>query len=75
MININNSTKGKRDESSKIEQIWTDQTSNVEDGQTDDDNKRYHTAITKHCRKKKKKNKTKLDFIMKLFITSHNKNQ
>ena len=38
MINTNNATKGKSDESSKIEQIGMDQTSNVEDEETDDDN-------------------------------------
>ena len=48
VININDATKGKNDESSKIEQIWTDKISNDEDGETDNDNKRHHTAITKH---------------------------
>ena len=55
MINTNNATKGKSDESSKIEQIGTDQTSNVENDEIDDDNiplnkfyKRCHTTITKH---------------------------
>ena len=51
----NYATKGKSDESSKIEQIGMDQTSNVEDEETNDDNipfnKLYnhrHTVITKH---------------------------
>ena len=54
MINTNNVTKGKSDESSKIEQTGMDQTSNVEDEEIDDDNiplnklyKRCHTTITK----------------------------
>ena len=51
----NYATKGKSDESSKFEQIGMDQTSNVEDEETNDDNipfnKLYnhrHTVITKH---------------------------
>ena len=55
MINTNNVTKGKSDESLKIEQIGMDQTSNVEDEEIDDDNislsklyKHRHTTITKH---------------------------
>ena len=55
MINTNNVTKGKSDESSKIKQIGMDQTSNVEDEEIADDNislnklyNRRHTAITKH---------------------------
>ena len=55
MINTNNVTKGKSDESSKIEQIGMDQTLNVEDEEIDDDNislsklyKDCHTTITKH---------------------------
>ena len=55
MINTNDATKGKSDESLKIEQIGMDQTSNVEDEETDDDNiplnklnKHRHTVITKH---------------------------
>ena len=54
MINTNNATKGKSDESSKIERIGTDQTSNIEYEEIDDDNiplnklyKRRHTTITK----------------------------
>ena len=77
VINTNDATKWKSNESSKIEQIGTNQTSNVEDEEIDDDNiplnklyKRHHTTITKYWRKKKKK---KHDFVMKLFITSHNK--
>ena len=38
VINTNNATKGKSDESSKIEWIGMDQTSNVEDEEIDDDN-------------------------------------
>ena len=75
MINTNNVTKGKSDESSKIEQIGMDQTSNVKDEEIDDDNislsklyKCRHTTITKHWRNKKE---TKI--VMKLLITSHNK--
>ena len=70
--------KEKNDESSKIEQIETYQTSNIKDEETDDNNippnKIYmhcHTPKTKHWRNKKKKQ----DFTMKLFITSHNKYQ
>ena len=55
VINTNNATKGKSDESSKIEQIGTNQTSNIEDEEIDDDNislsklyKHRHTTITKH---------------------------
>ena len=55
VINTNNATKRKSDESSKIEQIGMDQTSNVEDEEIADDNislnklyKRRHTVITKH---------------------------
>ena len=55
VIKTNDATKGKSDESSKIEQIGMDQTSNVEDEETNDDNisfnKLYnhrHTVITKH---------------------------
>ena len=55
VISTNDATKGKSDESSRIEQIWMDQTSNVEDEETDDDNiplnklyKYCHSAITKH---------------------------
>ena len=55
VINTNNVTKGKSDESSKVEQIGMDQTSNVEDEEIDDDNislnklyKHRHTTITKH---------------------------
>ena len=60
VINTNNSTKWKSDESSKIEQIEADQTSNSENEEIDDDNiplnkfyKCRHTTITKHWRKKK----------------------
>ena len=55
VINTNNATKGKSDESSKIEQIGTNQTSNIEDEEIDNDNiplnklyKCCHTAITKY---------------------------
>ena len=55
MINTNNATKGKSNESSKIKQIGIYQTSSVKDEETDDDNiplnklyMRHHTAITKH---------------------------
>ena len=55
MININDATKETSDESSKIEHIGMEQTSNVEDEETDDDSiplnklyKRHHTAITKY---------------------------
>ena len=61
----------------KNEQIGTNQTSNVEDEETDDDNiplnklnKHRHTVITKHWGNRKKK-----VFVIKLFITSYNKNQ
>ena len=80
MINTNNATKGKSDESSKIEQIGTNQTSNIEDEEIDNDNiplnklyKCCHTTITKYWRKKKAK--TKKYFVIKFFITSHNKYQ
>ena len=75
VINTNDVTKWKSDESSKIEQIGINKTSNVKDEEIDDDNiplnklyRRHHTAITKHWRKKE-------DFLLKLFITSQNKNQ
>ena len=78
VINTNDATKWKSDKSSKIEQIGMDQTSNVEDEETNDDNiplnklyKRHYTTITKHWRNQKKKKK----IIMKFFITSHNKDQ
>ena len=55
VINTNNVTKGKSNESSKVKQISIDQTSSVEDEETDDDNiplnkvyKRHHNTITKH---------------------------
>ena len=55
MINTSDATKGKSDESLRIEQIGTDQTSNVEAEETDDDNiplnklyKCCHITITKH---------------------------
>ena len=55
VINTSDATKGKSDESLRIEQIGTDQTSNVEDEETDDDNiplnklyKCRHITITKH---------------------------
>ena len=55
VINTNNATKGKSDESSKIEQIGTNQTSNIEDEEIDNDNiplnklyKCCHTTITKY---------------------------
>ena len=55
MINTNDVTKGKSDESLRIEKIRTDQTSNVEDEKTDNDNiplnkleKCHHTTIIKH---------------------------
>ncbi|KAL0011152.1 hypothetical protein SO802_006260 [Lithocarpus litseifolius] len=38
VINTNDATKEENDKSSQIEQIRTDQTSNVEDEETDDDN-------------------------------------
>ena len=63
VINTNDATKWKSNERSKIEQIGTNQTSNVEDEEIDDDNiplnklyKHHHTTITKYWRKKKKKN-------------------
>ena len=78
MININDATKGKSDESTKIEQIGMDQTSNIENEEIDDDNiplnklyKHRHSAI----KKKNIKETKKQDYVMKLFITSHNKNQ
>ena len=61
VINTNDATKWKSDESSKIEQIGIDKTSNVEDKEIDDDNiplnklyKHCHITITKHWRKKKR---------------------
>jgi len=77
VINTNDATKGKSDESLKIEQIGTNQTSNVEVEETDDYNiplnKLYkHRHITKNKALKKQK---KQDFAMKLFITSHNKDK
>ena len=80
VINTNNATKGKSDESSKIEQKGTNQTSNIEDEEIDNDNiplnklyKCCHTTITKYRRNKKAK--TKKYFVIKFFITSHNKYQ
>ena len=62
VINTNDATKWKSGKNSKIEQIGMDQTSNVEDEETDDDNlplnklyKHRHTTITKHWRRGKKK--------------------
>ena len=55
VINTNNVTKGKSNESSKVKQISIDQTSNIEDEETNDDNiplnklyKCFHTKITKY---------------------------
>ena len=55
VISTNNVTKEKSDESSKIEQIGTNQTSNIEDEEIDNDNiplnklyKCCHTTITKY---------------------------
>ena len=60
MINTNDATKGEIDRSSQIEQIRIDQTSNVEDEETDDDNiplnmlyKRRHTSKNKAFKKQK----------------------
>ena len=62
MININDATKGKSDESTKIEQIGMDQTSNIENEETDDDNiplnklyMRRHITKNKALKKQKKK--------------------
>ena len=74
MINTNDATKGEIDKSSQIEQIRIDQTSNVEDEETDDDNiplnmlyKRRHTSKNKAFKKQ--------NLAIKLFITSQNKYQ
>ena len=76
MINTNDATKWKNYESSKFEQIEMDQTSNVDNEEIDDDNiplNKFHKHCqTKHWRNKKKQKK---DFVMKLFITLHNKDQ
>ena len=74
VINTNDATKWKNYESSKFEQIEMDQTSNVDDEEIDDDNislNKFH----KHCQIKHWRNKKKKDFVMKLFITLHNKDQ
>ena len=69
MINTNDATKGtngatkrENDKSSQIEQIMIDQTSNVEDEETNDDNiplnllyKRQHTSKNKAFKKQKNK--------------------
>ena len=59
VINTNDATKWKSNESSKIEQIGTNQTSNVEDEEIDDDNislNKFHKHCQiKHWRNKKKK--------------------
>ena len=61
MINTNDATKGEIDKSSQIEQIRIDQTSNVEDEGTDDDNiplnmlyKRRHTSKNKKTKSRNK---------------------
>ena len=74
VINTNNATKGKSDESSKIEQIGVDQTSNIENKEIDDDvhNPQASPYHNNKTLKKKKKNK---NLVMKVFITSHNKDQ
>ncbi|KAL0009125.1 hypothetical protein SO802_010627 [Lithocarpus litseifolius] len=58
----NDATKGENDKSSQIEQIRIDQTSNVEDEETNDDNiplnmlyKRRHTSKNKAFKKQKNK--------------------
>ena len=58
----NDATKGENDKSSQIEQIMIDQTSNVEDEETNDDNiplnllyKRQHTSKNKAFKKQKNK--------------------
>ena len=56
VINTNNATKGKSDESSKIEQIGTDQTSNIEDKETDDDSIPLNKLYKCHHTRKKYKN-------------------
>ena len=55
VINTNNATKGKSNESSKIKQIGIYQTSSVKDEETGDDNiplnklyKHRHNTITNH---------------------------
>ena len=55
VINTNNVTKGKSNESSKVKQISIDQTSSVKGEETDDDNiplnklyKHRHNTITNH---------------------------
>ena len=60
MINTNDATKGEIDKTSQIEQIRIDQTSNVEDEETNDDNiplnmlyKRRHTSKNKAFKKQK----------------------
>ena len=72
VINTNNATKGKSDESSKIEQIGVDQTSNIENKEIDDD---VHNpqASPYHNNKPLKKPTKKKKKVMKVFITSHNK--
>ena len=42
VINTNDATKGENDKSSQIEQIRMDQTSNIEDEETDDEIGRAH---------------------------------
>ena len=62
MINTNDAIKGENDNSSQIEQIRIDKTSNVEDEETDDDNKPLnmlykcrHTSKNKAFKKQKNK--------------------
>ena len=66
MINTNDATKGENDKSSQIEQIMIDQTSNVEDEETNDDKypSTCFTSVnilqkTKHSRNKKTKFRNK----------------
>ena len=66
MININDATKGKSDESTKIEQIGMDQTSNIENEEIDDD-AHNPQASPYHNNKTVKKQKKKARFINKGF--------
>ena len=66
VINTNNATKSKSDESSKIEQIGVDQTLNVENEEMDDD-AHNPQASPYHNNKTLKKQKKKARFIYKGF--------
>ena len=75
VINTNNATKRKSDESSKIEQIGADQTLNVENEEIDDDAHNPQASPYHNNKTLMKPKKKKQDLVIKVFITSHNKDQ